>query len=43
MSKLARLVGLSAPSVSEHVRRLEASGAITEFAIDVDSKVAGYR
>lgn len=43
MSELARLVGMSAPSVSERVRRLEAAGAIRGFTIDVDTRAIGYQ
>lgn len=43
MSELARLVGLSPPSVSERVRRLEATGVIRGFTIDVDTRAIGYQ
>ena len=43
MSELARLVGMSAPSVSERVRRLEAAGVIQGFTIDVDTRAIGYQ
>lgn len=43
MSELARLVGMSAPSVSERVRRLESSGVIRSFTIDVDTRAIGYQ
>lgn len=42
MSELARLVGMSAPAVSERVRRLEASGVIRGFTLDVDARALGY-
>ncbi|PBC10692.1 Lrp/AsnC family transcriptional regulator [Mesorhizobium sp. WSM3859] len=42
MSELARLVGMSAPSVSERVRRLEAGGVVRGFTIDVDTRAIGY-
>jgi Lrp/AsnC family leucine-responsive transcriptional regulator len=35
-AELARVVGLSAPSVHERVRRLERSGVIRGYAADVD-------
>lgn len=43
MSELARLVGMSAPSVSERVRRLEAAGVIRGFTVDVDTRAIGYQ
>lgn len=43
MSELARLVGMSAPSVSERVRRLEATGVIRSFTVDVDTRAIGYQ
>ncbi|WP_435268780.1 Lrp/AsnC family transcriptional regulator [Shinella sp. BE166] len=43
MSELARLVGMSAPSVSERVRRLEAAGVIRGFTLDVDTRAIGYQ
>ena len=43
MSELSRLVGMSAPSVSERVRRLEAAGVINGFTVDVDTRAIGYQ
>ncbi len=43
MSELARLVGMSAPSVSERVRRLETTGVIRGFTVDVDTRAIGYQ
>lgn len=43
MSELARVVGMSAPSVSERVRRLEAVGIIRGFTLDVDTRAIGYQ
>ncbi len=43
ISELARLVGLSAPSVSERVRKLEAAGVIKGFTLDVDTRALGYQ
>nr|WP_260685280.1 Lrp/AsnC family transcriptional regulator [Rhizobium laguerreae] len=43
MSELARLVGMSAPSVSERVRRLEAGRVIRGFTVDVDTRAIGYQ
>lgn len=42
MSELARLVGMSAPSVSERVRRLEAGGVLG-FTVDVNTRAIGYQ
>lgn len=43
MSELARLVGMSAPSISERFRRLEAAGVIRGFTIDLDTRAIGYQ
>ena len=43
MSELGRIVGMSAPSVSDRVRRLEAAGIIRGFTLDVDSRALGYQ
>lgn len=43
ISELARLVGLSAPSVTERVRRLQNEGVIRGFTIDTDHKALGYQ
>lgn len=43
MSELARMVGMSAPSVSERVRRLEAGGIIRGFTLDIDPRALGYQ
>ena len=40
-AQLARLVGLSAPSVQERVRRLERRGIITGYHAEVDLAAAG--
>ncbi|MBL4756710.1 MAG: Lrp/AsnC family transcriptional regulator [Rhizobiales bacterium] len=42
MSRLADAVGMSAPSVTERVRRLEAEGVITAFTIEFDLPAIGY-
>lgn len=42
MSELARAVGMSQPSVSERVRKLQAAGIIRGFTIDVDTRAIGY-
>ena len=43
MSELARLVGMSAPSVSQRVRRLENDGIIRGYTLDVESRALGYQ
>lgn len=43
ISDLARRVGLSAPSVSERVRRLESTGVIRGFTLDIDTAALGYQ
>jgi Lrp/AsnC family leucine-responsive transcriptional regulator len=43
MSELGRIVGMSAPSVSDRVRRLEATGIIRGFTLDVDTRALGYQ
>jgi Lrp/AsnC family leucine-responsive transcriptional regulator len=43
MSDLGRMVGMSAPSVSERVRRLESAGVIRGFTLDVDTRALGYQ
>ncbi len=42
LKDLAQQVDLSAPSVSERVRRLEERGVIRGFTIDVDPVALGY-
>lgn len=42
MRDLAELVGMSAPSVAERVRRLEDVGVIRGFIVDLDAKALGY-
>ena len=39
---LARRLGLTAPTVSERIRRLEEQGAIRAYSIDVDREQLGY-
>jgi len=41
MSELGRRVGLSAPAVSERVQRLQRSGVITGFRMEVDPAALG--
>ena len=42
IADLARLVGLSGPSVSERIRRLEEAGVISGYAATLDPKALGY-
>jgi Lrp/AsnC family transcriptional regulator, leucine-responsive regulatory protein len=42
MSDLAREIGMSAPSVTERVRRLETAGVIRGYTIDVDLSALGF-
>ncbi|MBD8874973.1 Lrp/AsnC family transcriptional regulator [Roseibium polysiphoniae] len=42
LKELASRVGLSSPSVSDRLRRLEEGGVIRGFTIDVDPKAVGY-
>lgn len=42
LSELARQVGLSAPSITERVRRLENEGAIQRYAAALDLERLGY-
>jgi Lrp/AsnC family leucine-responsive transcriptional regulator len=42
LKELAQAVGLSSPSVSERLRRLEERGVIRAFTIDIDPKALGY-
>ncbi|WP_309086737.1 Lrp/AsnC family transcriptional regulator [Chelativorans sp.] len=42
ISDLSRQVGLSAPSVSERIRRMEAQGVIEGFTVDVSPRALGY-
>ena len=42
VAEVARSVSLSAPSVSERIRRLEEAGVITGYAAELDPKALGY-
>lgn len=42
MRDLAKLVGMSAPSITERVRRLTDSGVISAFTVELDLKKFGY-
>jgi Lrp/AsnC family transcriptional regulator, leucine-responsive regulatory protein len=41
MSELARRVGMSAPAVTERVRRLEEAGVIRGYRLDLDPRALG--
>ena len=42
ISSLARGLGLSAPSVSERLKRLEEAGIIRRFTIEIEPAAVGY-
>jgi Lrp/AsnC family transcriptional regulator, leucine-responsive regulatory protein len=42
VSELARRIGLSAPSTSERLRRLEAQGVIGGYTVQIDPRALGY-
>ena len=42
VSELARVVGLSAPSTAERIRRLEAQGVIERFTVQLDPRALGF-
>jgi Lrp/AsnC family leucine-responsive transcriptional regulator len=42
MSDLARAIGMSGPGITERVRKLEASGVIHRFTIELEPKMLGY-
>ena len=42
VSELARKVGLSGPSTSERIRRLENNGIISHFTVELDLAALGY-
>jgi Lrp/AsnC family leucine-responsive transcriptional regulator len=42
LKQLAEQVGLSAPSVSERLRRLEERGVIRQYTVELDPKALGY-
>src|ERR1700722_577478 len=41
-SGVARLIGLSAPSTAERLRRLETQGVIERFTVQIDPRALGY-
>jgi Lrp/AsnC family transcriptional regulator, leucine-responsive regulatory protein len=42
VSELARSIGLSAPATADRLRRLEASGVIGRFTVQIDPRALGY-
>ena len=42
ISELARRVGMSAPAVRERIQRLEESGVIAGYRVDIDPRALGY-
>ncbi|CAM3407475.1 AsnC family transcriptional regulator [Bordetella sputigena] len=42
VAELARAVGMSSPSVADRLRRLEESGVIRGYTVDVDPAALGY-
>ncbi|MEM9945987.1 MAG: Lrp/AsnC family transcriptional regulator [Cyanobacteria bacterium P01_D01_bin.36] len=42
IAELARALSMSAPSVSERLRRLKESGVIQSFTVEVDPSLLGY-
>jgi Lrp/AsnC family leucine-responsive transcriptional regulator len=42
LKDLAQLIGLSSPSVSERLRRLEGRGMIRAFTVELDPNALGY-
>ncbi|SDB86659.1 Lrp/AsnC family transcriptional regulator [Paraburkholderia lycopersici] len=42
VAELAKLVGLSSPSTSERLRRLEAQGVIGGYTVQIDPRALGY-
>lgn len=42
VNELARQVGLSGPSTSERIRRLESSGVIARFTVELDLAALGF-
>ncbi len=42
VSEMARRVGMSAPAVRERIQRLEESGVIRGYRVDIDPRALGY-
>lgn len=41
-SELAKQLGMSSPSITDRIRRMEASGVIRNFTVDIDLGALGY-
>ena len=41
-TRLAKMIGMSAPSMLERVRKLESSGIIGKYVALIDRETAGY-
>lgn len=41
VAKLARRIGMSAPAISERIKRLEEAGVITAYTVAIDHKAIG--
>lgn len=42
LKEMSKATGLSSPSVSERVKRLEERGTVRAFTVDIDPKTIGY-
>ncbi len=42
LKEMSKATGLSSPSVSERVKRLEERGIVRAFTVDIDPKALGY-
>lgn len=42
VSELARRIGMSAPAIRERLQRLEESGVIKGYRVEIDSRALGY-
>ena len=43
LKELGERVGLSSPSVSERLRRLEERGVVRAFTVDIEPRALGYQ
>jgi len=41
-TELARMAGMSAPSIAERIRRLEAAGVITGYTVEIEPAALGF-
>jgi Lrp/AsnC family transcriptional regulator, leucine-responsive regulatory protein len=42
VSDLAKEIGMSAPSITERIRRLEAAGIVQGYTVEIDPKALGF-